>query len=209
MAELLNITTVDDDDEGEDELMSLVDDDGRPMAQPAKDEMLELEDLYLRCSNEYSGVSVRDRRFHLRVYKNCFIGLKLVEWMLENGVTDSVEQAEVLGERMYCAGMIRHVVNESTHFRNDYLFYRFVDAEQCLVHRRRTWRGKQAELARMFGGLGEGNDGGGVDKRLLVQNDARSSKSAAVVASERPIWWLSAVPVSLFASCLGTMGLAG
>jgi hypothetical protein len=79
--------------------------------------------------NEETGVKVEDRMYKLKKYKTCFIGTKLVDWLLiyhdfklEKKISrkDAVEY----GENLRKNGIFSHVLDEHT-FKDEYLFYRF------------------------------------------------------------------------------------
>ncbi|KAH7328332.1 hypothetical protein B0I35DRAFT_366761 [Stachybotrys elegans] len=50
---------------------------------------------------EYGGVQLRNRRWHLRLHYNCFIGSDMTTWLLENFEdVESREEAELLGNAL-------------------------------------------------------------------------------------------------------------
>jgi len=69
------------------------------------------------------GVKIKNRRYNLRIYPNCFIGSEAVEWIVEN-LNLSTEQAIKLGQRLIDENFIHHVLDRHD-FQNEYLFYRF------------------------------------------------------------------------------------
>ena len=46
-----------------------------------------------------SGVKVKDRRYRLRVYKQCFIGRDLVDHMMTSGMVKTREEAIIQGQK--------------------------------------------------------------------------------------------------------------
>ncbi len=71
------------------------------------------------------GIEVKDRRYRLKVYKNCFIGSELVSWLVANkDVTE--KEAVVLGQNLFEHNLIAHACRDHD-FKNDFLFYEFVD----------------------------------------------------------------------------------
>lgn len=69
------------------------------------------------------GIKIKNRRYNLRIYPNCFIGSEAVEWMINN-LNLSTEQAIKLGQRLIDEKFIHHV-RDQHNFQNEYLFYRF------------------------------------------------------------------------------------
>eukprot|EP00471_Norrisiella_sphaerica_P001884 CAMPEP_0184479734 /NCGR_PEP_ID=MMETSP0113_2-20130426/1341_1 /TAXON_ID=91329 /ORGANISM="Norrisiella sphaerica, Strain BC52" /LENGTH=594 /DNA_ID=CAMNT_0026857875 /DNA_START=129 /DNA_END=1913 /DNA_ORIENTATION=- len=61
-------------------------------------------------------------RYHLRTYKNAFIGSKAVDYMCSNGFANSRDEAIRLGNLLLTEGFIRHVHGDHA-FKDDYLFY--------------------------------------------------------------------------------------
>ena len=75
-----------------------------------------------------NGLEIKDRRYRLINYPQCFIGSEAVEWMQEKyGISPS--QAVQLGEKLVAEKIIHHVTDDHT-FKSDYLFYRFYLDEQ-------------------------------------------------------------------------------
>lgn len=74
------------------------------------------------------GLEVKDRRYHLKSYKNCFVGSDAVQFMVSSGLTSTEEDALLLGNLLLDAGYIAHVLREHK-FENKHLFYRFTKHE--------------------------------------------------------------------------------
>ena len=70
------------------------------------------------------GVSIKDRMYHLQLYKSCFVGEQAVHWLVEQGHAADAEEAVEIGNRMLLMGLLHHVCHEHL-FQNAYLFYRF------------------------------------------------------------------------------------
>ncbi|XP_072332267.1 rap guanine nucleotide exchange factor 4 isoform X6 [Scyliorhinus torazame] len=73
---------------------------------------------------------IRDRKYHLKTYKQCCVGTELVDWMIQqtpcvHSRTQAVGMWQVLLEE----GVMNHVDQEHN-FQDKYLFYRFLDDEQ-------------------------------------------------------------------------------
>ena len=68
------------------------------------------------------GLDIRDRVFHLRTYRECFVGSEAVDWIAQTRDV-SREQAVVIGQRLLALGHISHVADEHD-FEDANLFYR-------------------------------------------------------------------------------------
>ncbi|KAJ2896277.1 hypothetical protein MKZ38_005707 [Zalerion maritima] len=80
---------------------------------------------------EKGGIRMRNRRWHLRLHYNCFIGSDMTTWLLENFEDlESREEAEAFGNRLMAgednaSGIFVHV--EKRHpFRDGQYFYQIV-----------------------------------------------------------------------------------
>lgn len=67
------------------------------------------------------GLDIRDRMFHLRTYKACFVGREAVDWMVQHAQMTRAE-AVLQGRRLIALGLMTHVVNEHD-FEDAELFY--------------------------------------------------------------------------------------
>lgn len=70
-----------------------------------------------------SGIDVRDRRYNLRLYPQCFIGSELVQWCRRH-LNLSRPDAVALCQQIMDDGHFNHVVDR-TRFEDAYLFYRW------------------------------------------------------------------------------------
>jgi hypothetical protein len=68
------------------------------------------------------GVDIKDRRYRLRIYPECFVAAEAVTW-LERALRTSREQAVSIGQALQAAGLIYHVAKEQT-FADAELFFR-------------------------------------------------------------------------------------
>ena len=69
------------------------------------------------------GLQIRDRRYGLKMFANCFTGTEAVDWFMEYEQATRPE-AIIIGELMTELGMIHHVLDEHG-FEDGPLFYRF------------------------------------------------------------------------------------
>lgn len=72
----------------------------------------------------HDQTQVRDRRYHLRKYKKCFIGRDAVDWLLKMYHVQSRDEAVRAMQILLQNGFIHHVVDEHD-FKDQTLFYRF------------------------------------------------------------------------------------
>jgi len=76
------------------------------------------------------GVSVRDRKYHLRTYKACFVGREAVDCLMAHYsvVVNTREEAVCLGQQLVKMGLIEHVTTDHV-FKDDFLFFRFCEPD--------------------------------------------------------------------------------
>jgi pyruvate/2-oxoglutarate dehydrogenase complex dihydrolipoamide dehydrogenase (E3) component len=67
---------------------------------------------------------VKDRRYHLMTYPQCFVGSEAVDAMLKHGLAGSREDGVVLGNELLKLGLLSHVTADHA-FKDEALFYRF------------------------------------------------------------------------------------
>lgn len=77
-----------------------------------------------RAMHSAGGVDIRDRLFHLRLYRQCFVGREAVEWLVRHA---DVSRAEALriGRRLIALGCLKHVLDEHD-FQDGEYFYAVV-----------------------------------------------------------------------------------
>lgn len=73
------------------------------------------------------GVEVRDRKYRLSTYKNCFIGKEAVDFFIENGYSITREDAVQLGQSIMTETKLFEHVCRDHPFADDNLFYHFTD----------------------------------------------------------------------------------
>ena len=88
------------------------------------------------------GVRMLDRRWHLRLHYNCFIGFELTTWLLQNfRDIDTRDEAVELGNELLESGMFQHV--EQRHkFRDGNYFYQIADQYRTPRPGSRGWFGR-------------------------------------------------------------------
>ncbi|KAI0558630.1 methylglyoxal synthase [Gracilaria domingensis] len=75
-----------------------------------------------------ANVSVKDRRYRLNKYKQCFVGMEAIDWLVNSGHAKTRSEAVDVGERMRHMGLFDHVVFEHG-FEDKNYFYTFNDDE--------------------------------------------------------------------------------
>mmetsp|Transcript_8048 Transcript_8048/g.14300 ORF Transcript_8048/g.14300 Transcript_8048/m.14300 type:complete len:405 (-) Transcript_8048:115-1329(-) len=97
-------------------------------AQKKKDKAMRLKfenvDLFEMASDLRNNVSVKDRVYRFKVYRQCFIGRTMAEYLVKSGICENEEEAIYLGNKLIDAGLIFHVCDEHD-FKAEFLFYRF------------------------------------------------------------------------------------
>ena len=83
-----------------------------------------VQPLYLKIQDRFHGFKVKDRRYHLKLYKKCFVGREAVAWLVEKGFAHNRTDAVYIGQDLLQKGAFRHVESEH-HFRDGYFFYTF------------------------------------------------------------------------------------
>lgn len=124
----------------------LVDDPGldSPVQLLPDSELLERSNISLlslaQAIQGEKGVRMMDRRWHWRLHYNCFVGLELTTWMLQNfRDIDTREEAVDFGNELMKHGLFHHVQRRHN-FRDGNYFYQISD-EYRLVRpeSRSTW----------------------------------------------------------------------
>ncbi len=74
-----------------------------------------------------NGISIKARRYKLKLYQRCFLGNEVVDWLvakLKVSRTDAVK----VGQKMIDKNIFHHVTNDHP-FKDEPLFYRFSEDE--------------------------------------------------------------------------------
>mmetsp|Transcript_3009 Transcript_3009/g.6562 ORF Transcript_3009/g.6562 Transcript_3009/m.6562 type:complete len:1062 (-) Transcript_3009:140-3325(-) len=125
-----------------------------------------------------SDIEVRDRKYHFKIYKKCFVGSELVDYLVENDLAHSRSEAATMAQEiMVTLKLFEHVQNTRSDFEDDYQFYRFIRAKDASAvetvpnYRRLASDGDGSR------GSSSGNDGGIIkmDKYGFLLDDDRCS----------------------------------
>ena len=65
------------------------------------------EELRLLLHDEDPAI-IKNRRYHLRVYENCFVGHDMVDWLLKKGEVESRKEAVAMMQKLLDNGVIHH-----------------------------------------------------------------------------------------------------
>ena len=119
---------------------------GRPVQLLPESELYQRSKLNVASLAETiqteKGVRMLDRRWHLRLHYNCFIGFELTTWLLQNfRDVDTRDEAVELGNELMESGMFQHV--EKRHnFRDGNYFYQIADQYRTPRPESRGWFGR-------------------------------------------------------------------
>ena len=99
--------------------------------------------------NPLTGIKLQDRRWHLLVYDNAFLGNEVVDWLIQNIVDiDSREEATDLGKKLFEKNVFVHCRGKH-HFMDGHYFYRFSDEYAPSGKQTRGWfRGTATSLTK-------------------------------------------------------------
>ena len=89
-------------------------------------ERISIRQLALQMRNK-DGITIKTRRYKLKLYHHCFLGNETVDWIVEKlkiSRTDAVK----LGQKMIEKKIFHHIVDEHQ-FKDEPLFYRFYEDE--------------------------------------------------------------------------------
>ncbi|KAJ7382104.1 hypothetical protein OS493_036943 [Desmophyllum pertusum] len=81
-------------------------------------------DIYYRAKNEDCHL-IKSRPCHDFVYRNCFTGCELVDWLIQSSEVSDRVQGVALGRELLDQEIIKHVTDEF-HFRDETIFYQFM-----------------------------------------------------------------------------------
>ena len=94
----------------------------------AKDQSASEEELQALVVQFKELVEVSDRKHRFKTYEKCFIGSEACQALVKSGIASDVQQAETIGQMLLSSGRCHHV-NREHDFKNENLFYRFVEDE--------------------------------------------------------------------------------
>ncbi|XP_071778197.1 rap guanine nucleotide exchange factor 4-like isoform X1 [Centroberyx gerrardi] len=73
---------------------------------------------------------IRDRKYHLKTYRQCCVGTELVDWLVQQSACVHTRSHAVgMWQALLEEGVLNHV-DQELGFQDKYLFYRFLDDEE-------------------------------------------------------------------------------
>ena len=93
------------------------------------EESMDIEAIAREMKSVRGGVLVKDRYYHLKKYKNVFLGQDCVTWIFKYTQCNTREDALSIGNRIMRAGHFVHVANNHD-LKDKFLFYRFTREEE-------------------------------------------------------------------------------
>ncbi|CAJ1051328.1 DEP domain-containing mTOR-interacting protein [Xyrichtys novacula] len=84
--------------------------------------MIAGEQLRLRL---HDGKLIKDRRYHLRTYPNCFVAQELIDWLVSHKEAPDRETAVCLMQHLMDHDIVHHVCDKRPVFKDAKLLYRF------------------------------------------------------------------------------------
>ena len=92
------------------------------------------EDLLTDIATQFrAGVELKDRKYHLTTYPSCFVGRDAVNFLINNGLANSREEAVLLGQSIMTELSLFEHVTRDHEFKDDYLYYHFAEVRLCIV----------------------------------------------------------------------------
>ncbi|XP_032074866.1 DEP domain-containing mTOR-interacting protein-like [Thamnophis elegans] len=84
--------------------------------------MIAGEQLRLRL---HDGKLIKDRRYHLRTYPNCFVSKELIDWLIDHKEAPDRETGIRLMQKLMDHDILHHVCDEHSDYKDAKLLYRF------------------------------------------------------------------------------------
>jgi sensor c-di-GMP phosphodiesterase-like protein len=151
------------------------------------------------------GVDVRDRRWRLRLYPQCFVGREAVDWIVQR---EGVSRAKAvrIGRRLVALGLMAHVAAEHD-FEDAELFYVFTHATKAQVQQQNDL---QREVAQCLRALARGEAVSGLHlgahvRGIAVHRECFTGTALAHWLGER--WHLTAEQAALVGTQLMRQGV--
>eukprot|EP01084_Bolivina_argentea_P076988 139565_1 len=80
--------------------------------------------LHMQAAILEKKLDIKNRKYHLKTYSNCFIGSDAVKYIIKLEIAANEHEAIIFGRKLIKNNIIRHVENEHN-FKNKDLYYRF------------------------------------------------------------------------------------
>mmetsp|Transcript_15465 Transcript_15465/g.23596 ORF Transcript_15465/g.23596 Transcript_15465/m.23596 type:complete len:125 (+) Transcript_15465:131-505(+) len=84
------------------------------------------------------GVPVRDRRYHLVTFKQCFVGRQAVDFLINSGLSKSRKHAVTLASAIMSKFEFFEHVTQDHGFKDGYKFYHFLSGNDLFAEKVRS-----------------------------------------------------------------------
>jgi pyruvate/2-oxoglutarate dehydrogenase complex dihydrolipoamide dehydrogenase (E3) component len=98
------------------------------------------------------GVELKDRKYHMKTYQQCFVGSEAVDYLLNSGEASNREDAVQIGRALEAMHLFEHCTRDHQ-FSDDYLFFRFLCDVQRGSLKIDEATGKKIEWSKFFAPL--------------------------------------------------------
>jgi len=88
-----------------------------------------IKDIDALADSFKKNVTVSDRRYRLKTYKQCFLGKEAVDYLVKSGAAPSRADALKVGKALQAANLFRHVTGDHE-LKDEGLFYRYLTNEE-------------------------------------------------------------------------------
>lgn len=126
--------------------------EGHSASEDPSVQSLSTEDLVAVGEKLRRGVRIKHRQYRLKTYRNCFIGLEAVDYMVHSGLAQSRAHAVELGRRLSAELDYLHHVTHDHVFEDAYLFFRFNTADRTKSSVT-DWSGSHSSLVNSFSAM--------------------------------------------------------
>mmetsp|Transcript_12516 Transcript_12516/g.37923 ORF Transcript_12516/g.37923 Transcript_12516/m.37923 type:complete len:869 (+) Transcript_12516:44-2650(+) len=106
----------------------------------------DLDHAVVEMLDESRGIALRDRKYHLRTYRDCFIGRDGVDWLCRYFDNCSREVGVQKGRFLLALGYVRHVIDRQKPFADDFGFYVFTRRARAQCNHVKRARARLAQL---------------------------------------------------------------
>jgi hypothetical protein len=88
-----------------------------------------MKDLDEIAASFKKNLKIENRKYHLKTYKQCFVGKEAVDYLVESGMAPSRQDAVELGMALQATHLFEHVTRDHE-FADDHLFFRFLEGTE-------------------------------------------------------------------------------
>jgi pyruvate/2-oxoglutarate dehydrogenase complex dihydrolipoamide dehydrogenase (E3) component len=95
------------------------------------------------------NVELKDRKYHMKTYQQCFVGSEAVDYLLNSGEASNREDAVQIGKALEAMHLFEHCTRDHQ-FSDDYLFFRFLGERERGSLKIDEATGKKIEWSKFF-----------------------------------------------------------